>query len=141
MRQAVVNRKIYQAHKLKPFFGIFTSCGVNYDKASSNRHKDDKNTGYCAVMGMGDYDPAKSCQLVLEELGLIVELGPGDIIIFPSGLITHWNLKLQDGDSRSSFVAWSGGNLASWADEGCRKRKKKGARPPLPAEESLAAYA
>lgn len=140
MSQTVVNRKIYEAHGLKPFFGVFASCGVNYDKSCSNRHRDDKNIGYCAVMGMGEYDPADSGQLVLEELQLIFEIGPGDIIIFPSGLITHWNLELREGQCRSSFVAWSGGNLTSWADENCKKRAQKGPRPRRDPAESLAIF-
>lgn len=60
---------------------------------------------------LGDYDWTLGGHLILEELGLIFELAPGDNIIFPSAAFTHYNLPIQKGEERHSVVAYSAGLL------------------------------
>ncbi|KAG8961979.1 hypothetical protein FRC05_005645 [Tulasnella sp. 425] len=85
MRQSVVNRKIRKAHRLKPLFGVYPSVAINLHHAVTTRHKDHSNSTQlpCVVMPVENTDPSGSGQLVLEELGLIFAMNPGDIIISP----------------------------------------------------------
>ena len=53
----------------------------------------------------GNFAHEEGAQLVLRELKLVVELRPGDLIIFPSGTITHKNLPLaREEDERYSVA-------------------------------------
>lgn len=142
MRQCVVNRKIHQHHNLQPLFGLYPSLALNLHRAATSRHKDHSNSPQlpCVVMPVENSDPLGSGQLVLEELGLVFAMRPGDIIIFPSALLTHWNLSLSEGVFRTSLAAWGSGNLCSWADEGCRPRPKNMPRPARNASKTLNVY-
>lgn len=142
MRQCVVNRKIRKAHQLKPLFGVYPSLTIHLHQAATTQHKDHSNSTQlpCVVMPVENTDPSGSGQLVLEELGLIFAMNPGDIIIFPSALLTHWNLHLSEGVIRTSLTAWGSGNLCSWADEGCRPRGRVDPRPRRDPSEILSVY-
>lgn len=72
-----------------------------------------------AKAGAKSYCPETSGQLVLDEANLVIQLGPGDMIFFPSGLFTHWNMGLQSDEMRSSATFFCGANLANWADHDC----------------------
>lgn len=72
-----------------------------------------------------NFDPPTSGQLVSEEAELIFELGVGDMIFFPSGLVMHWNKDFASKEERRDSVTfWSSANLESWADKGCKPGKK-----------------
>lgn len=57
---------------------------------------------------------------MLHEYRLIVELQPGQAVIFPSALITQCNIPLQPGDERYSIVLYSAGGLYRYVAYGCR---------------------
>lgn len=142
MRQAVVNRKIFAKHGLKPLWGIWPSVAFNHHRAATKHHRDSSNPpGFpCGILLAELADPSKGGELVLEELKLILELHPGDIVIFPSALITHWNLPLHADQIRSSIAVWASGMVQMWADEDCQPRQASGSRPRRDAEEVLASY-
>lgn len=142
MRQAVVNRRIYRKHKLKPLWGIWTSVGYNYRRASSRRHRDSSNPpGFpCGIVVADVTDPSKGGQLVLEELNLILELHPGDVVIFPSALITHGNFSLITDQIRTSIAVWASGPVHIWADENCERRAESGPRPQRDPDDFLDTY-
>lgn len=73
-----------------------------------------------AKAGEQSYDAETSGQLVLDEANLVVSLAPGDMIFFPSGLFTHWNMRLQPHEKRNSATFFCGANLANWADHDCK---------------------
>jgi len=72
-------------------------------------HKDTNDTEICIVIPGGVF---KGGELVLHEAGLVLELVEGDVIVFPSWKITHFNLHFQ-GD-RFSLVMHSDKEVSSW---------------------------
>lgn len=77
-------------------------------------HLDFANTGVCVVVPFGDFDPTASARIVLEELGVEVELAPGVPFLFPSALFYHYNTTLCCAGVCYSFVAWMGASLVQW---------------------------
>lgn len=77
-------------------------------------HIDLANFGVCLVIPFGDFDPEAGARVVLEELGIEVEVAPGVPLIFPSALYYHYNTALEKAGFRNSFVAWMGGSLVQW---------------------------
>ncbi|KIO15368.1 hypothetical protein M407DRAFT_51980, partial [Tulasnella calospora MUT 4182] len=59
----------------------------------------------------GKFNYKRGGQLVLHEYRLIIELQPGQLILFPSALITHCNIPLQKGEERYSLTLYSAGGL------------------------------
>jgi len=66
-------------------------------------------TGVCGIYVLGDFDWTAGGHLVLHDLGLFLELAPGDLAFFPSASITHYNLPIQPDDTRESLVFYSAG--------------------------------
>jgi predicted 2-oxoglutarate/Fe(II)-dependent dioxygenase YbiX len=77
-----------------PFLGFVVNINV-----MTRGHRDGKDLEACVVMPIGDFEGG---ELVLAELGLVVELKNGDVIIFPSHKLTHFNLHYKG--TRASFV-------------------------------------
>lgn len=69
-----------------PFASITASLGP---KTVCERHRDCKNkaAGVCAIKVLGPHNSRLGGHIVLHELGLIVEMRPGDVLFFPSAVI------------------------------------------------------
>ena len=78
-------------------------------KVCTEAHVDANDDTICVVIPFGAY---KGGELVLHEAGLVLELQEGDILIFPSYLITHFNLHFTD--VRGSVVMHSDKEVKSW---------------------------
>ena len=65
--------------------------------------------------------------LVLEEAGVVLEMGQGDNASFPSSCITHYNIPVQAGENRWSLVGHSAGMLFRARE--LAKEKYKGESP------------
>lgn len=72
-------------------------------------HKDTNDAEICVVIPGG---PFRGGELVLHEAGLVLELVEGDILVFPSWKITHFNLHFEG--SRLSIVLHSDKEVSSW---------------------------
>jgi len=97
--------------KLERFCTAFAGCVVNLgaqDPVQTAPHRDVKESiyGYSCVVPAGDYSGGA---LILFDLRLVVELGPGDVFFFPDSLIHHANEKVEG--NRSSIVAFTQENL------------------------------
>jgi len=95
----------------KRFVGAWMACAVNNGGNHPNQteaHRDVKESqyGYSCVIAAGDF---KGGAIVLYELGVIVDMGPGDMLLFPDALITHRN-EAADGH-RISIVAFTQENV------------------------------
>jgi predicted 2-oxoglutarate/Fe(II)-dependent dioxygenase YbiX len=64
------------------------------------------------VMPWGNYDGG---ELVIEEIGLVIDLPPGSIAVFPSWLLAHYNLHFTA--SRGSIVMHSDKQGKCWVDD------------------------
>jgi hypothetical protein len=72
-------------------------------------HVDVNDTEVCIVVPFGQYEGG---ELVLHEAGLVLELKEGDILVFPSHRLTHFNLHFTG--IRGSVVMHSDKEVKSW---------------------------
>lgn len=77
-----------------PFLGFVVNINV-----MTMSHRDGKDLEVCVVMPIGNFEGG---ELVLAELGLVIELKNGEVIIFPSTILTHFNMHCRG--TRASFV-------------------------------------
>jgi hypothetical protein len=80
--------------------------------------------GFCAIHAFGDYDYTKGGHLVLKELKLIIQFPPGSLILIPSATITHGNIPVREGETRTSFTQYTAGALFRFVDNGFRSESK-----------------
>jgi hypothetical protein len=80
-----------------PFTGFVINLNV-----MTKAHRDHKDLKGCIVLVVGDFEGG---ELVLHEPGLVLELRSGDVVIFPSSKITHFNLHFRG--RRASVVLHS----------------------------------
>ncbi|KAK7042897.1 hypothetical protein VNI00_008632 [Paramarasmius palmivorus] len=89
-------------------------------RVSTKRHADYGNwaPNWCCVTAVGKFDPDKGGHLVFWNVGLVVRFPPGCSILFPSALITHSNIPIQEGETRYSIAQYSPGGLFRWVYNG-----------------------
>ena len=90
-------------------------CAVNKggnNPNQTNRHRDasEAQYGYSGLISCGDY--RRGGGLILWELEIILEIEPGDVVIFADALITHSNEKAKG--VRSSVVCFTQENIYSY---------------------------
>jgi len=95
----------------KRFCGAWSACVVNNGGNNPNQteaHRDVKEAryGYSCILTTGDFTGGA---LVLYELEIIVEMAPGDLVLFPDCLITHRNEKANG--KRISIVTFTQENV------------------------------
>lgn len=88
----------------------FTSMVINLN-VCTRAHRDCKDMDICVVIALGDF---KGGELCLFEPGIVLELCPGDVIIFPSLRITHFNLHYIG--KRASVVLNSDRDGEQWVE-------------------------
>lgn len=95
----------------------FGSLTINLGKTVTRPHRDHLNlvTGLCAIYVLGDFDWTSGGHLVLHDLGLLLELSPGDLAFFPSASITHYNLPIKPEATRESLVFYTAGLMFRYA--------------------------
>ncbi|KAJ3804581.1 hypothetical protein F5876DRAFT_4642, partial [Lentinula aff. lateritia] len=114
------NEELLRRHPhLRPNFPgtPYAALTVNAGPQSySPPHKDPDNVvhGWCADTALGEFDPDKGGHLVLWDLGLVIRFPPGSTILFPSSLITHSTIPIQEGETRYAFIQYSSGGLFRW---------------------------
>jgi hypothetical protein len=86
----------------------FSSFVINIHAATKG-HKDGKDKKFCCVVPFGTWTQG---QLVLYEPGIVLDLTLGDVVIFPSCHITHFNLHI-DG-VRCSLTLFSDNHGQDW---------------------------
>ena len=130
LRQAVPGVfKTFQRYPLPPelkrLCGAWLGCAVNhgkYDQQKTTIHRDASEAiyGYSGLISCGHY-----CKggLVLFELEIILELKPGDVVIFPDALINHRNEEVEG--ERCSVVAFTQENVYNYWARTCNLTLKK----------------
>ncbi len=109
--------RLFPAH-----ISVFPTAAFNIGpNVWTYQHRDVLNLayGWCAIHALGNFDPTKGGHLVLWELRLVIEFPPGALVLIPSATITHSNIPVAEGDSRSSFTQYMPGGLFCWVDYGC----------------------
>lgn len=90
-----------------PFPGFVLNIQV-----CTEAHTDTNDDSICVVIPFGNF---KGGELVLHEAGLVLELEEGDILIFPSHRLTHFNLHFEG--VRGSYVMHSDKHVKSWTED------------------------
>ena len=89
-----------------PFPGFVLNLQV-----STDGHLDSGDDTICVVIPFGDWTGGA---IVLYEAGLVLDLSAGDVLIFPSYKITHFNLHFAG--VRCSLVMHSDKHGSSWVE-------------------------
>ena len=76
-------------------------------------HRDDKDKDICLIFPLGKFTGGKLC---LYEVGLSFDLQMGDVLVFPSSRITHFNTHMKG--RRATVVLHSDGQGGdSWVKD------------------------
>jgi hypothetical protein len=86
----------------------FIAIVININ-ASSRMHRDKKDHNFCLVMAIGSFTGGA---LAMLETGLVLPIRQGDIAVFRSGDITHFNLVYEG--KRASIVLHSDKMMTNW---------------------------
>ncbi|KAJ7676313.1 hypothetical protein B0H14DRAFT_3101988 [Mycena olivaceomarginata] len=98
---------------------IFSCAAFNFGpKVWTFRHRDVQNVpfGWCAIQSAGNFDATKGGHPRLFPAGAL--------ILLPSATITHSNIPVQEGDTRTSFTQFTAGALMRYVDNGFRRIRK-----------------
>lgn len=90
-----------------PFGGFVLNLNV-----ATRAHRDVKDLKVCLILVIGNHQGGELC---LVEMGLTVRLRNGDIALFPSGKITHFNQHYKG--IRSSLVLHSDYAGERWVND------------------------
>ncbi|GAA5859352.1 hypothetical protein JCM5353_001998 [Sporobolomyces roseus] len=129
---------------LPSLFGLFPMLCINVPSSGGvdcNLHVDYKNPagGICAVIPFGEFDSSTHYWLVLNELGVVVELPAGVVLLFPSALIQHGNYHIVSapttteaqrgsGIPRGSIVLFGQANWVNFLELGATMSELKNAK-------------
>ncbi len=86
----------------------------------TGKHTDHLNIayGWCVITSIGTYNPQRGGQAVLWELRMVIEFPPLASILIPSGIVSHSNIDIEDGEVRYSMTQYSAGGLFRWVAAG-----------------------
>lgn len=87
----------------------FLGCVINFNVAT-RAHRDPKDKKYCLVLPIGEYTGGELC---LVEPGLVLDVNQGDIVVFRSSEITHFNLHFSG--LRASMVLQTDREMSAWS--------------------------
>ena len=80
--------------------------------ACTTAHRDPLDLESCLVSPFGDLQGSELC---LFESRLVLNLRPGDLVVFPSSKITHFNLHMKG--IRCSLVLQTDRGMARWSQD------------------------
>ncbi|KZS89055.1 hypothetical protein SISNIDRAFT_387904, partial [Sistotremastrum niveocremeum HHB9708] len=121
MHQAVCSKEEYRYIDILaprcPFFAMSQNFGP---QAVSVRHKDIKNlvSGLCLIFVLGLFCHQNGGHVVLHEAKVLLEAPWGTILLIPSALVTHENLKILESEQRYVFTMYSAGGIWRYRDHG-----------------------
>ena len=96
-----------EASPTHPFSGFVLNLNV-----VTRAHRDVKDQSCCLILVIGEHVGGELC---LVEPGWVLRLRNGDMAMFPSGKITHFNLHYKG--IRGSLVLHSDYAGKSWAED------------------------
>ncbi|KAG6818654.1 hypothetical protein H0H93_003147 [Arthromyces matolae] len=101
--------------------GVFPCRSFNLGEQSvSYPHKDDANLAqsWCSITPLGLFDATRGGQLILWDLGLVVDFPSGSTILIPSALILHSNAPISLHETRYAIVQYAAAGLFRWVENG-----------------------
>ncbi|KAF8325600.1 hypothetical protein F5887DRAFT_901156, partial [Amanita rubescens] len=101
--------------------GVYPCRSFNLgEQTVSYPHTDTMNLAqsWCTITPLGNFDAKEGGQLVLWNLGLVVDFPAGSTILIPSALIIHSNASIGPHETRYSIVQYAAGGLSRWVENG-----------------------
>jgi hypothetical protein len=95
-----------------PVASPFIAIVINVN-ACSKGHRDPMDHHFCLVIPIGTFTGGA---LVMLETGLVLYLRQGDMVVFCSGDVTHFNLHYRG--KRASLVLHTDKEMESWLRDG-----------------------
>lgn len=89
----------------------FTGCVLNLN-VTTKVHRDPNDKEICLVIAITDDRNCEGGELCLMEPGLVLAIRNGDVVIFPSCKISHFNLHFKG--RRASLVFQSDTRFDDW---------------------------
>ena len=74
--------------------------------------------GWCSIMALGMFNFRRGGQIILWDLGLVIDFPPGSTILIPSAVIRHSNTSIQASETRYSFTQYAARGLFRWFQKG-----------------------
>jgi hypothetical protein len=106
---------------------VINNGGNNPNQTNIHRDVRESQYGYSCVISCGDFTGG---DLILYELGYILEVAPGDVLLFPDSLISHSNEPARG--NRKSVVTFTQENMFDyWHRQYGMKLKRQVARDKL----------
>ena len=104
-------------HRESPFPAMTFNMGP---RVSCKPHVDHANPAYgiCAITALGNFNDEYGGQLVLDELGLVIQFPANTTIYIPSASVGHHNLPVHIGEERYSLVQYGAAGLFRWWEHG-----------------------
>jgi len=91
---------------LFPFTKLVVTVG-----AQTEGHTDPTDDGLCVVIPFGDWEGGELC---LYDPGVVLELEAGNVVVFPSDRISHFNLEMSG--LHGSLVLATDRAMHSWKE-------------------------
>ena len=115
-------REVHDIPKNLPY-SVFPALSVNFGPhVACTPHKDHGNLadGFCWLLAGGSFDSKKGGHLYLPELNLAIEFPAGSSIFFPSALLAHGNIPLENDAKqiRWSMTQYAASGLFQWVEYG-----------------------
>ncbi|KAG6826053.1 hypothetical protein H0H92_001295 [Tricholoma furcatifolium] len=81
---------------------------------------DDANLAqsWCSITPLGVFDAAQEGQIILWDLGIVVDFPSGSTILIPSALILHSNAPIAENKTRYSIIQYAAAGLFRWVENG-----------------------
>ncbi|KAG6847732.1 hypothetical protein H0H93_006289 [Arthromyces matolae] len=101
--------------------GVYPCRSFNLGEQSvSYPHTDDANLAqsWCSITPLGSFDATKGGQLILWDLGLVVDFPSASTVLIPSALILHANTPIAPNETRYSIVQYAAAGLFRWVENG-----------------------
>jgi hypothetical protein len=70
--------------------------------------------GALSTTALGPFDFLRGGQIILWDLGLVIDFLPGSTILIPSTIVHHSNTTIQANEARYSFTQYAAGRLFRW---------------------------
>jgi hypothetical protein len=100
-----------------------TSCATSAKPLS---YTDPGNLAFrwCSITAPGKFDFLRGGQIILWDLGLVIDFPPGSIILILSAVIRHSNTTIEASETCYSFTQYAAGGLFHWVRNGFCLDKK-----------------
>ncbi|KAG6847607.1 hypothetical protein H0H93_007078 [Arthromyces matolae] len=101
--------------------GVFPCRSFNLGEQSvSYPHKDDANLAqsWCSITPLGSFDATQGGQLILWDLGIVVDFPSGSTILIPSALVLHSNAPISLYKTRYAIIQYAAAGLFQWVENG-----------------------